>query len=132
MKKYLLQISLIVAVGFGVLFSPLPAFGQQSCAELLRQVSDAGGGQETSLPRYCTVGELYNRITYWLYYIIGLAAVVSLIIGGYFYMTARDNEAQLKKAKSLIIWTIVGVVIALLATLIVRLVINLIVDNRLT
>jgi hypothetical protein len=46
-------------------------------------------------------------------------------------MTSRDNEAQLKKAKRLITWTIVGIILALLATVIVGIVVNLIINNTL-
>ncbi len=112
-------------IGITILMTPTFANAQSECERLKSML----GGQATLLPDYCNESQVYNRITYWLYYIIGLAAVVSLIYGGYLYMTSRSNEAQLKKAKSLITWTIVGVILALLAAIIVGAVVNLLVDN---
>jgi FtsH-binding integral membrane protein len=120
-----------VIVGITLLMNPVFASAQTTNQSECERLKSMLGGQSTSLPAYCDEAQVYNRITFWLYYIIGLAAVVSLIYGGYLYMTSRDNEAQLKKAKRLITWTIVGIILALLATVIVGIVVNLIINNTL-
>lgn len=108
-----------------------PADVETECSRLQSQINEFGGGQSAQLPAYCNTNSIYTKITSWMYYIIGIAAVISLIYGGYLYMMARDNEAQIKKAKSVLIWTIAGIAVALLATLIVSVVVNLLVDNTL-
>jgi hypothetical protein len=131
MEKYTFQIfaTLLIAIGIGLL--PATAIAQTpECEALRQQLIEYGGGQVTQLPSYCDEATVYARITYWLYYIIGLAAVISIIYGGYLYMTAASNDEQRGRGKKVIIWTIAGVVLALLATMIVGVVINLIVDNR--
>ncbi len=135
MKNLVLQFLFVltVLVGFGAL--PTLATAQTSsteCDRLKEQIRIYGGGNATSLPAYCNVGTVYTKLTYWMYYIIGIAGVISLIYSGYMYMTARDNESQLKKAKSILIWTIAGIALALIATIIVGAVINLVVENKLT
>lgn len=137
MKNLALQFLFVITVLVGL--AGLPSMtaaqlsGQQSeCSALLKQINDYGGGNATSLPAFCNVGTVYTKLTYWMYYIIGIAGVISLIYSGYMYMTARDNESQLKKAKSILIWTIAGIALALIATIIVGAVINLVVENKLT
>lgn len=135
MKNFLIAFlfGAVLFSGSHVIFSQVSAQkpGQESeCAQLRAQIEQYGGGQALQLPAYCNPNQIYTKITSWLYYIVGIVAVISIIYSGYLYMTARDNEGQLKKAKSTIIWTLAGVALALLATLIVGVVINLIVDNQ--
>ncbi len=100
------------------------------CDGLQAQIEANGGGRAGELPKYCSEGEVYKKIVYWLYYILGLGAVISLIYGGYMYMTARENETQTKKGKNIIMYTIAGIAIAIIATTIVTIVVNLVVDNQ--
>jgi predicted permease len=100
------------------------------CEQLKAQIEANGGGLSAELPEYCTEGDVYNRIVYWLYYIIGIGAVIMIIYGGYMYMTAGSNESQTKKAKNILLYTIAGIAVALVATTIIRVVINLIVENK--
>lgn len=54
--------------------------------------------------------------------IIGITAVIFIIVGGLQLHLALGNEEALKKAKTTIIWSITGLVIALLSVAIVRIV----------
>ena len=47
--------------------------------------------------------------------LVGMVFLVFLIYGGFFWMTARGNETQAKKAKDIITNSIVGLAIVLLA-----------------
>lgn len=121
---------LVVAPGNVLAQSSGTTTKTDQCAQLKSLIQQGGGGQAASLPEFCNEAKLYDRIVYWLYYLIGIVGVIGLIYGGYLYMTARDNESQLGKAKKALLWTIAGVALALLATLIVRMIVNLIVDNK--
>lgn len=44
--------------------------------------------------------------------------VVAIVYVGYLFVTAGENEAQITKAKTAIVWTLVGVAIILGATVI--------------
>jgi hypothetical protein len=100
------------------------------CDQLKQQIQEAGGGRAGELPSYCTEGEVYKKIVYWLYYIVGIGAVGMIIYGGYVYMTSRSNESQVKKGKQILLYTVVGVAISILAITLVTIVINLVVDNK--
>lgn len=105
------------------------------CEGLQNQIDEYstgfGGDRLKELPKYCDEGELYKKIVYWLYFIIGIGAVLALIYGGYLYMTGRGNDAQTKKAKTVMMYTLGGVALAVIATAIVTIIVNLIVDNQL-
>lgn len=57
--------------------------------------------------------------------IIGITAVIFIIVGGLQLHLALGNEEALKKAKTTIMWSITGLVIALLSVAIVRIVTQL-------
>lgn len=53
-----------------------------------------------------------------------LTAVLFLIVGGYQYMTSAGNPDQIQRAKSTILYSVIGLVVILLSYAIVRFVIN--------
>ncbi|MFH0776186.1 MAG: pilin [Patescibacteria group bacterium] len=52
-------------------------------------------------------------------------AVVFLVLGGYQYLTAIGNEEKIKSAHKTIIWSLVGLMLALFAFAIVQIIINI-------
>jgi len=66
-----------------------------------------------------TVKELMVNVLSLALDFVGVIAVIYIIIGGYFYITAYGNEAQIKKGKDTLTWAIVGLVIILLAKVII-------------
>ncbi|QQS22852.1 hypothetical protein IPM19_04485 [bacterium] len=119
--------------------APTPAPGNDvdswGCEGLQNQIDEYstgfGGDRLKELPKYCDEGAVYKKIVYWLYFVVGIGAVLAMIYGGYLYMTGRGNDAQIKKAKTVMMYTLGGVALAIIATAIVTIVVNLIVDNQL-
>lgn len=56
--------------------------------------------------------------------IIGVAAVIMLIIGGFRYVFSQGNEKAVSGAKDTILYSIIGIVVALLAFAIVNFVLG--------
>ena len=111
-----------------------PAFAQSNslaqCDKLRQQFQNAGGGDiVNSLPAYCNTTGIYTKIVSALYYLLGIAAVLAIIYGGYLYMTSRGNAAQAQKARTVLTWAIVGLAIAVLASVIVNIVVKFVVEN---
>ena len=52
--------------------------------------------------------------------LLGLAAVIMIIYGGFMYVTSAADSAKIKKAKDTITYGVVGLVIAMLAFAIVN------------
>ncbi len=46
---------------------------------------------------------------------LALAAMISLIFAGFLYVTSAGNDEQAGKAKKIIIWVVIGIVVILLA-----------------
>ena len=58
--------------------------------------------------------------------IVGIIAMIGLVVGGVFYLTAYGDEDRAKKGKSIITSSIIGIAIALAALVIVKQVFELI------
>ena len=50
-----------------------------------------------------------------------LAAFVGFVVAGFFYVTAYGNEEQLQKAKKILIWSVVGLILVIMSFTIVNL-----------
>lgn len=58
--------------------------------------------------------------------VVGIIAMIGLVVGGVFYLTAYGDEDRAKKGKSIITSSIIGIAIALAALVIVKQVFELI------
>lgn len=66
---------------------------------------------ETSiLPDSGGIMGLLQLIVKILFYGLGAAAVVGVVVAGIMYLTARDNEAQVTKAKTRLLEIVIGLV----------------------
>lgn len=54
--------------------------------------------------------ELLKLVVKILFYGLGAAAVVGVVIAGIMYLTARDNEQQVTKAKTRLLEIVIGLV----------------------
>ena len=116
--------------------NPIAIITGDACKDLDAVISSSSGGASqspggdvTKLPKFCDTGTVYNKVANFLYYIVGIAAVISLIYGGYMYMTAGSNDSRRTKGKDIIVYSIAGIVLVLLAVVIVNVIVSLVVDN---
>jgi hypothetical protein len=56
--------------------------------------------------------------------IVGIAAVIMIMVGGFKYITSNGDAGSISSAKNTILYAIVGLVVVIFAQTIVRLVIN--------
>ncbi len=71
-----------------------------------------------------TIREVVVSILNYLLGFVGLIAVAMLIYGGFRYLTSAGNEEVTKKAKSVILYAIIGIVIIALSFVIVNTIIT--------
>lgn len=76
------------------------------------------GGNSTDLTG--SVGTIINMIIF----LIGIAAVIMVIIGGISYTMSQGDPSKTKKAKDTILYGIIGLIVALLAFAIVQFVLT--------
>jgi cytochrome bd-type quinol oxidase subunit 2 len=63
---------------------------------------------------------LVSTVMNWLLGLIGVLAVVAFVISGILYLTAAGDEEQIERAKSTMMFAIIGLVVALVGLVIVN------------
>jgi hypothetical protein len=96
----------------------------------LKEIQALLGGSTSSdaqtwMSSALTLRQIAANVLNWLLSIIGIIAVIALIIGGGMYLTAYGDDDRIQKAKKIITYAIIGIVVALAALVIVRQVGNL-------
>lgn len=82
-----------------------------------------GLGSITGLPTG-EVSDVIIRIIRYVLSLVGVVLFAMLIYGGFMYMTSAGNEDQIKKAKNVLTYAIIGIVIIAMAFLIAEFVIG--------
>jgi hypothetical protein len=72
-----------------------------------------------------TINQIAIRVLNFLLSIVGILAIISLVIGGAYYLTAYGDEGRMKKGKEIATASVMGIIIVLAALIIVRQVANL-------
>ena len=70
--------------------------------------------------RFDSLGEITVVIIDTLLIFISVVAVISIIIGGYQYITSGGNAEATSKAKSTITWAIIGLVVSFASYVIIN------------
>lgn len=72
-------------------------------------MANGGGGSNQNLP------DIITTIINVMLFIAGALAVIMIIYGGIRYITAHGDEKQVKVAKDTIVYSVAGLIIAILA-----------------
>src|SRR5262249_30019154 len=83
-------------------------------------------GNSSEIGRAQTPRQLIVAIIRIMLFFAGLVAVVFVIIGGYFYVTAQGNEEQAEKGKNTLVNALIGIILIVLSYVIVTVVSNLV------
>lgn len=67
-----------------------------------------------------TVFDLASNVMNWLLGIVGILAVIGFVISGVLYLTSAGNEEQAEKAKTIMTYSIIGLVVALIGLIVVN------------
>lgn len=90
----------------------------------LLDTGEAGFGTREPRPLTVTVGKIINSVLT----ILGIVAVALILYAGFLWMTARGNEQQVEKARSILTQAVIGLIIILAAYSIARFVVNALVS----
>ena len=74
--------------------------------------------------KYKTIEKFVDAISDIVVKIGGVLAIIFIIWSGFLFVSSRGNEEQLKKAKSVFMWTIIGTAVLLGASVIAKAVVN--------
>ncbi len=56
----------------------------------------------------------------WLLVVVGILGVVGFVIAGIIYLTAAGDDTQIEKGKNAMVYSIVGVIVALMGVVIIN------------
>jgi hypothetical protein len=73
----------------------------------------------TGLPAGSLLGIITSGMN-WLLIVVGILGVIGFVIAGIIYLTAAGDEDQIAKGKKAMVYSIVGVIVALLGVIIIQ------------
>lgn len=121
MKKWK-QLIAIIGVITGVGLATLPATNVAAINVFDQCQSNAGSA--VCKAQGDSLGPMIHTVVNILLYILGAAAVVMIVIGGLRYTTSNGDSGAIKSAKDTILYSVIGLVIAILAYAIVNFVLS--------
>ena len=124
LKKTLLTVAATLAV-FGLNFVPMAGVyaatdicSQSNVPKEVRDANGCDGGSAANLE------EVIVNIISGIVGALALVAVIFIVVGGINYMTSAGDAGKIQKAKSTILYAVIGLIIAVLAFAIVNFVIK--------
>jgi hypothetical protein len=126
MKKVQLFVAaMMMAVGVGMVALPVSVNAANAPSALDAVCSDPANASTTVCKSKAnniqtTIGAIVNT----LLFLIGVAAVIVIILGGVTYTTSAGSEEAVKRAKNMITYAVIGLVLAISAYAIVNYVIK--------
>jgi TRAP-type C4-dicarboxylate transport system permease small subunit len=118
--KYLknMLISLVAITGLALVAVPAGAVNVfEACTGVQNNTVCEATKTDTS------AGDAIRNVVNVLLYLLGATAVIVIVVGGIMYSTSGGESANVTKAKNMIMYAVIGLVLALLAYAIVNFVI---------
>lgn len=115
LKRFTLLIALVLGV-VAIPVAPVSAinvFKDDVCNDTTKNTSVCKGSNETISP-------IVQSIVNTLLFAIGTVSVIMIIAGGFRYTISNGDSGKVKQAKDTILYSVVGLIIALSAFAIVR------------
>ncbi len=85
---------------------------------------DAAGKEEKCQESDCTISGNVKTVVNALLFVIGILAVIMIILGGIRYVTSNGDSSQITSAKNTILYSVIGLIVALLAYAIVNFIVD--------
>lgn len=88
----------------------------------LKEISSILGWSSTpsSVSGAVSIATILLNVLNFLLNILGILAIIMMVIGGFMYLTSAGDEDRIDRGKKILIWSIVGVIVALASLIIVR------------
>ncbi|HOW60597.1 MAG TPA: hypothetical protein P5548_01240 [Candidatus Moranbacteria bacterium] len=67
-----------------------------------------------------TLTDIITGFMNWLLAIVGILAVIGFVIAGIIYLTAAGDEDQIARGKKTMIYSLVGIIVALMGVIIIK------------
>ncbi len=97
---------------------------QNSFADGLDQIF--GLAEDNELAGKSSAKDILQNIVKWLLTLVGTIATISLLYGGFLYITSQGEEDKAAQAKHIILYSVIGILIIGISAIIVNVVINVV------
>lgn len=118
-KQLIVTFALIAGFGAPAL---VPA-GSASAINVFDQCK-SNGSSAVCKSKGDTLGPMIQTVINILLYILGMTAVVMIVIGGIRYTTSNGESSAIKSAKDTILYSVIGLIVAILSYTIVNFVVS--------
>jgi len=127
--RFRIWLSGFAIITLGLVSLAVPAYAQTTQEQINNGLCSGANLQFTPNPGSCDstgtdaatqINNIVHTIVNLLSVIVGLAAVIMIIVGGFRYITSGGNDTSVTSAKNTILYAIIGLVVVALAQLIVR------------
>ena len=115
-----LIIAAMMVVGVGLVAAPAPA----QAINVWGQCNGNTGNVVCNSATKDTASSYAMTIINTILYILGIAAVIMIVIGGFRYVVSNGDSASITAAKNTIFYAVIGLVVAILAFTIVNFVVS--------
>jgi type IV secretion system pilin len=122
MKKWK-QIIMSLAVMAGVVGVMVPA-SQASAVDVFRQCAGNNSSAVCKASGSDDLGKMVKTIINTILVVIGMISVIMIVVGGFRYTTSNGDSAAIKTAKDTILYSVVGLVVAIMSFSIVNFVVG--------
>ncbi len=118
-KKKLLAVFAALILGVGLFGTTMPA---SAAVNVIKNPSgeQADAAKVVNNDGNQTFQQTMTRVTSTLLVVLGMIAVIMIVIGGIRYATANGDQSAIKSAKDTILYSVIGIVVAIFAFAIVN------------
>jgi hypothetical protein len=117
------QLVVVFMMAIGVVSVVVPA-GQASAINVFPQCGSSADSQVCQAQKKDDANKMIKTVINTLLTILGTIAVIMIVIGGLRYVTSSGDASHVKAAKDTILYSVVGLVVAILAYSIVNFVLT--------
>ena len=103
--------------------APMVVFGATTGFNVPTAGADTGNLKATS------VGDVLKTILNYALSIVGIGGVIGFVVAGMMYLTAAGDEKKIGSAKNIMLYSIVGVVVALIGLIAVNAISTIFISN---
>lgn len=113
-------VAFVFLAGVGTVLMPAASVG---AIDILSSGCQANSGSTVCKSKGDNAPSMFKTVINTLLYVLGMVAVIMIVVGGIRYTTSNGDSGSIKGAKDTILYSVVGLVVAILAFAIVNFVI---------
>jgi len=118
---------IMILVIMFLIVAPFFAFAQPITGENISDIVNSGITDNNNVisANPPTITQIISNFMKWILGILGMLSVIGFAISGILYLTSAGDEERIKKAKSAMVYSIIGVIVGLMGFVIIAAVQNM-------